>query len=135
MPYYFYNSLILRLRSKFLAFWTFSIDVNVDFAMPILHHTSCSHLLYDVNFDLVGAFSVFCDVAGGYFCRLEEHHGEGLFTLQIQSFNYAFLYHGVHQLLQVCFCNDYRVVCLSHVVDSMTPYSYNTTLSLSDPFS
>ena len=30
-------------------FSTFSSDVNADFAIPILHRTSCTHLSSDVN--------------------------------------------------------------------------------------
>ena len=46
---YHFSTLIMGWRSTFLPFRTFSIDVNVDFAMPILRRTSCLHLPSDVN--------------------------------------------------------------------------------------
>ena len=49
---------------------------------------------------LIEEFSVYCcGVAGWYDCRLGEYHGEGLYTVQIQTFNVAFVYYDVHHLL------------------------------------
>ena len=117
-----FNHSYSELKVNIFGFRTFSIDVNVNFAILIPCHILARifHLMWTGYLDIRKCWSrwFLCTVMfpNGYACIFEEHHGKGLCTVQIQSHIFAFLYHDVHQLLQLCRCfgHDYCVVCWSH---------------------